>query len=54
MTDFGKHRYQACADIRRTESAIEQVQCLGAWKEGSTHFFLGLMSHSRVNDDVII
>ena len=34
-------RYQACADIRRSESSVEELRCLGSWKEGSTHYFLG-------------
>ncbi|TRY74844.1 hypothetical protein TCAL_11427 [Tigriopus californicus] len=44
-------RYQACADIPRSESSVEELRCLGSWKEGSTFYFLGLMNHSRVNTD---
>jgi hypothetical protein len=44
-------RYQACADIVRSESSVEEVRCLGSWKEGSTHYFLGLMNHSRVTSN---
>ena len=40
-------RYQACADIRRSESSVEEMVCMGSWKEGSTHYFLGKKKGSR-------
>ena len=30
---------------------MEELRCLGSWKEGSTHYFLGLMNHSRVTSE---
>lgn len=41
-------RYQACADIKGSESTVESVECVAHWKEGSTYYFLGLISHSHV------
>ena len=40
--------FQACADIKGSESSVEEVQCVAQWKEGSTFFFLGLLNHSHV------
>ena len=28
--------YQACVDIKGSQSHTEQAQCIGDWKEGST------------------
>jgi len=42
-------RYQACADIKGSESTVESVECLAQWKEGSTYYFLGLISHDHVS-----
>ena len=43
-------RYQACADIPRTESAEERLRCLGRWKDGSTEYFLALFDRARHDD----
>jgi len=40
--------FQACADIKGSESTMEEVQCAAQWKEGSTFYFLGLLNHSHV------
>ena len=43
------HCPQACADIKGSESTVESVECLAQWKEGSTYYFLGLISHDHVS-----
>lgn len=42
-------RYQACADIKGSESIVESVECIAQWKEGSTYYFLGLISRHHVS-----
>jgi len=42
-------RYQACADIKGSESSVESVECIAEWKEGSTYYFLGLISRDHVS-----
>ncbi|ODN00490.1 hypothetical protein Ocin01_06191 [Orchesella cincta] len=37
--------YQACPDIPGTESAVEELQCLAAWKEGSFRYLVGLIQY---------
>nr|XP_040570826.1 uncharacterized protein LOC121120042 [Lepeophtheirus salmonis] len=44
-------RNQACADIKGSESSVEELKCLADWKEGSTYYFLGLMNVSHVQSD---
>ena len=31
--------YQACVDIKGSQSHTEWAQCIGDWKEGSTYYF---------------
>ncbi|CAL4153577.1 unnamed protein product, partial [Meganyctiphanes norvegica] len=38
-------KYQACPDVPNTESSVEEVQCLGHWKEGSTRYFVGYVTY---------
>ncbi|KAK6633602.1 hypothetical protein RUM44_004209 [Polyplax serrata] len=41
-------KYQACPDIHGTESTVEELQCLATWKDGSTRYMVGKLSHGRV------
>ncbi|XP_023240911.1 uncharacterized protein LOC111639296 isoform X1 [Centruroides sculpturatus] len=36
-------RFQACADVKGTESSVEELTCLASWKEGSYHYLVGKM-----------
>ena len=40
--------YQACVDIKGSQSHTEQAQCIGDWKEGSTYYFAAIMNSSHV------
>lgn len=46
-------RFQACADIIGSESRNEELSCYGEWKEGSTRYLVGKMSHriTRTDED---
>merc|ERR1719300_1438441 len=44
-------RYQACADVKGSETSVKEVQCFGSWKEGSTFYFLGMLNDSHVRQD---
>jgi len=44
-------RYQACADVKGSETSVKEVQCYGSWKEGSTHYFLGMLNDSHLRRD---
>ena len=44
-------RYQACADVKGSETNKEEVQCFGSWKEGSTFYFLGMLNNSHLRHD---
>lgn len=37
-------RYMACPDVPGTESNVEELVCLAAWKEGSTRYLIGQIS----------
>ncbi|XP_044754916.1 uncharacterized protein LOC123313888 [Coccinella septempunctata] len=37
--------YQSCPDVPGTESAVEELQCLAAWKEGSSRYLVGKVDH---------
>lgn len=41
-------RYQACPDVQGTESTVEELLCLATWKDGSTRYLVGKLSHSRI------
>jgi hypothetical protein len=43
--------YQACVDIKGSQSQTEEAQCLGHWKEGSTYYFVAMMNSSYVSRD---
>ncbi|KAF2369067.1 hypothetical protein FHG87_000165 [Trinorchestia longiramus] len=44
-------QYQACPDVRGSESMVEELTCLGVWKEGSNHYLVGISDHRRANSD---
>lgn len=44
-------RYQACPDVYGSESAVEELQCLAIWKEGSSRYLVGKMEHSHVSSN---
>ncbi|XP_063601751.1 uncharacterized protein LOC134777815 isoform X2 [Penaeus indicus] len=44
-------RYQACPDIQGTESTIEELVCLGVWKEGSNYYLVGKSDHPLATSD---
>jgi len=41
--------YQACVDIKGSQSHTEQAQCIGNWKEGSTYYFAAVMNSSHIS-----
>ncbi|CAH1115807.1 unnamed protein product [Psylliodes chrysocephalus] len=43
--------YQACPDVHGSESAIEELQCLALWKEGSSRYLVGKIYHSHVTSN---
>ena len=43
--------FQACIDVKGSESAVEQMECLAHWKEGSKHYMVAEMSHDHVHSD---
>ena len=40
--------YQACVDIKGSQSQTEQAECIGEWKEGSTYYFAAIVNSSHV------
>ncbi|KAG8195918.1 hypothetical protein JTE90_001152 [Oedothorax gibbosus] len=38
-------RFQACADVKGTESSVEELSCHAVWKEGSYHYLVGKMAN---------
>lgn len=43
--------YQACPDVYGTESAVEELQCLATWKEGSSRYLVGKVHHSHATSN---
>jgi len=43
--------YQACVDIKGSQSQTEQATCIADWKEGSTYYFVAQMNSSHVNTE---
>jgi len=41
--------YQACVDIKGSQSHTEHAQCVGDWKEGSTYYFAAIINSSHVS-----
>nr|XP_018905073.1 PREDICTED: uncharacterized protein LOC109035778 isoform X1 [Bemisia tabaci]XP_018905074.1 PREDICTED: uncharacterized protein LOC109035778 isoform X1 [Bemisia tabaci] len=44
-------KYQACPDIYGSESAVEELQCLATWKEGSSRYLVGKVHHSHATSN---
>ncbi|XP_063611783.1 uncharacterized protein LOC134785377 [Penaeus indicus] len=44
-------KYQACPDVQGTESSVQEVECIGHWKEGSTRYFVGRLEGRRADED---
>ncbi|XP_021929001.1 uncharacterized protein LOC110834305 [Zootermopsis nevadensis] len=44
-------RYQACPDVQGTESAVEELECLATWKDGSTRYLVGKLYHKMATSD---
>ena len=42
--------YQACVDIRGSQSHTEHASCTAEWKEGSTYYFVARMNSSHVSE----
>lgn len=42
-------KYQACPDMKGSESLTEQVECIGQWKEGSIRYFAARVKSSITN-----
>lgn len=40
-------KYQACPDVVSTESNVEELICLAAWKEGSTKYLIGKLAQGN-------
>ncbi|XP_076347422.1 uncharacterized protein LOC143245213 isoform X2 [Tachypleus tridentatus] len=38
-------KFQACADVRNSESREEKLTCYGTWKEGSTWYLVAKLEH---------
>nr|XP_023027792.1 uncharacterized protein LOC111515825 [Leptinotarsa decemlineata] len=43
--------YQACPDVHGSESAIEELQCLASWKEGSSRYLVGKLHHGHATSN---
>ncbi|XKL68948.1 hypothetical protein PGB90_006717 [Kerria lacca] len=41
-------QYQACPDVYGSESALEEIQCLAVWKEGSYRYLVGKVSNYHI------
>ncbi|XP_046477928.1 uncharacterized protein [Neodiprion pinetum] len=44
-------RYQACPDIPASESAVEELECLATWKEGSSRYLVGRLHHRHASNN---
>nr|ATU83027.1 secreted hypothetical protein [Pristhesancus plagipennis] len=44
-------RYQACPDVSGSESAVEELQCLATWKEGSSRYLVGKIEHGHATSN---
>ncbi|XP_076278843.1 uncharacterized protein LOC143208348 [Lasioglossum baleicum] len=44
-------RYQACPDILASESAVEELECLATWKEGSSRYLVGRLHHGHASSN---
>ncbi|XP_023288206.1 uncharacterized protein LOC105703980 [Orussus abietinus] len=44
-------RYQACPDVHASESAVEELECLATWKEGSSRYLVGRLHHRHASSN---
>ncbi|XP_074594423.1 argus [Brevipalpus obovatus] len=46
-------QFQACIDVKGSESKVEMLECYAEWKEGSTHYLVGqtLNPLAKTGDD---
>ncbi|XP_015607904.1 uncharacterized protein LOC107273847 [Cephus cinctus] len=44
-------RYQACPDVPASESAVEELECLATWKEGSSRYLVGRLHHRHASSN---
>lgn len=44
-------RFQACPDIPSTESAVEELECLATWREGTFHYLVGRLHHKMATSE---
>ncbi|XP_020287682.1 uncharacterized protein LOC109856623 [Pseudomyrmex gracilis] len=44
-------KYQACPDIPASESAVEELECLATWKEGSSRYLVGRLHHGHASSN---
>ncbi|XP_047353947.1 uncharacterized protein LOC124950759 [Vespa velutina] len=44
-------RYQACANVRSSESVDVQLECLATWREGSTNYMVARLYGDRKTND---
>ncbi|XP_043505412.1 uncharacterized protein LOC122526224 [Polistes fuscatus] len=44
-------RYQACPDVSASESAVEELECLATWKEGSSRYLVGRLHHNHASSN---
>lgn len=44
-------KFQACADVRNSESREEKLTCFGLWKEGTTRYLIAKMEHKDTITD---
>ncbi|VEN43193.1 unnamed protein product [Callosobruchus maculatus] len=43
--------YQACPDVHGSESAVEELECLAVWKEGSSRYLVGKLHHNHATSN---
>ncbi|CRK89434.1 CLUMA_CG003182, isoform B [Clunio marinus] len=43
--------FQACPDVQGTESTVEELTCLAAWKDGNARYLVGLVSHNHATSN---
>ncbi|KAK0176739.1 hypothetical protein PV328_000846 [Microctonus aethiopoides] len=44
-------KYQACPDVPASESAVEELECLALWKEGSSRYLVGRLHHGHASSN---
>ncbi|KAL0119869.1 hypothetical protein PUN28_007948 [Cardiocondyla obscurior] len=44
-------KYQACPDVPASESAVEELECLATWKEGSSRYLVGRLHHGHASSN---